>query len=227
MEIFELNGIRLHLPDDVSSPQVRAKLHSGDYEGFEAKAAMKRVKPGNRVLELGAGLGYISAICARAAGPENVLSVEANPRMLDVIRSNLALNGFSEVRLVHAAVSEGEEKGREVIPFHAGKAFWGGSLDPAENRSGDMINVPLLCFGDLMDAFRPHVVIMDIEGGEARLFDRPWPVHVRRVMMELHPNKYPDTVIKRIVECMSESGLTYDPVASSGRVIGFKRVQGD
>ncbi|CUH68293.1 hypothetical protein TG4357_03496 [Thalassovita gelatinovora] len=39
--------------------------------------------------------------------------------------------------------------------------------------------------------------------------------------------KYPGTMIKRIVDCMSESGLTYDPVASNGRVIGFAWVQGD
>jgi hypothetical protein len=43
-------------------------------------------------------------------------------------------------------------------------------------------------------------------------------------VLELHPPRYSDTVIKRIVDCMSDSGLTYDPVTSRGRVLGFRRV---
>ena len=38
--------------------------------------------------------------------------------------------------------------------------------------------------------------VVDIEGAEAHLFDRPWPRHLRFVMMELHPSRYPDTVIR-------------------------------
>jgi hypothetical protein len=67
---------------------------------------------------------------------------------------------------------------------------------------------------------------MDIEGAEAHLFDAPWPDHVTSVMMELHPGRYPDTVIQRIVDCMSDSGLTYDPGPSRGRILCFRRVRG-
>jgi hypothetical protein len=70
------------------------------------------------------------------------------------------------------------------------------------------------------------VVIMDIEGAEEHLFDAPWPDFVRHVMMELHPGRYPDTVIQRIVDCMSTSGLTYDPGPSRGRILCFRRVRG-
>lgn len=66
--------------------------------------------------------------------------------------------------------------------------------------------------------------MMDIEGAEEWLFDQPWHPELRFLVLELHPPRYSDTVIKRIVDCMSDSGLTYDPVTSRGRVLGFRRV---
>ena len=89
-----------------------------------------------------------------------------------------------------------------------------------------LAEVPQLGLGDLMARTRPHVVIMDIEGAEEHLFEAPWPGHVRHVMMELHPGRYADSVIKRIVDCMSDSDLTYDPGPSRGRILCFRRVRG-
>lgn len=226
MNTYKLNGITLALPTDFDAPRIKAKLESGDYESAEARAAMVRVKPGQRVLELGAGLGYVTALCARIAGPDNVVSVEANPAMLEVIRANLARNGLDGVELVHGAVTAARDTDK-TVPFRAGPAFWGGAVLPLGRKgSRHVVEVPLVQFSELMQGFRPHVVIMDIEGAEADLFDAPWPEHVRAVIMELHPKKYPDTVIAQIIECMARSGLTYDPSTSEGRVLGFRRVRG-
>ncbi len=56
------------------------------------------------------------------------------------------------------------------------------------------------------------------------MFDHPWNAHLRFLILELHPQHYCDATIKRIVDCMSETGLTYDPATSRGRVLGFRRV---
>jgi len=224
MVAVTLNDLEMVLPDESASKKVAAKLQEGGYEGFEAKAAMRRIKPGHRVLELGGGLGYITSICARAAGPENVMTVEANPSMIPVIEANLARNNLSGVTLLHGAITDSDG---ENIPFHAGKAFWGGSLKPDPKRNVEMIDVPQLRFSDLMVEHRPHVVIMDIEGGEEALFDHPWPRHVRAVLIELHPSKYSDAVIARIFDCLRESGLIYDTDTSHGRVVGFKRLRAE
>ena len=86
--------------------------------------------------------------------------------------------------------------------------------------------MPCLGIDALLREYRPHLVIMDIEGAEEHLFDAPWPDHVRVVMMELHPGRYPDTVIKRIVDCLSASGMTYDPGPSRGRILAMRRLRG-
>jgi len=104
VERFELNGVALVCPEGQLTDNIRGKLASGEYEGSEARAVMMRVKAGQRVLELGAGLGYIGALAARIVGAKNVTSVEANPDMIMAIRDNYALNGVAEIDLRHGAV---------------------------------------------------------------------------------------------------------------------------
>jgi FkbM family methyltransferase len=184
-----------------------------------------RLRAGQRVLELGGGLGYVSAVCAGVTGAENVVTVEANPDMLPVIRGNLDRNGFGEARLVHGAVV-GTVTTDEPIAFDRKKTFWAGRLADMESDPGAVVNVPVLRLDTLLARYRPDMVVMDVEGAERLLFDAPWPAHVRNVILELHPGQYPDSVIKTIVDCMSASGLTYDPGPSRGRILGFRRVRG-
>lgn len=224
MAEYEIDGLRLAVPEALLNERIAAKLASGGYEAQEAHAAAMRLKPGQRVLELGAGIGYIASICARVTGPENVTTVEANSAMLPVIRANLERNGFGAVTLIHGAVG-GMAGGGAPLAFDAGRSFWAGRIAEEGAASQALSEVPHLGLGALLAQSRPHVVIMDIEGAEANLFEAPWPMHVRHVMMELHPGRYGDAVIQRIVDCMSTSGLTYDPGPSRGRILCFRRVR--
>lgn len=224
MPEYILNGVALSVPAEMLNERIAGKLQSGRYEGHEAAAVQMRLRAGNRVLELGSGLGYIASLCAGITGPENVATVEANPDMLPVIRGNLDRNGFQAVTLIHGAVT-GLEDADEHIQFEQKKSFWAARLAGADSNPDAVVTVPMLHMDALLAQYRPHVVVMDIEGAEAQLFERKWPRHVRSVMMELHPNQYPDTVIKTIVDCMSASGLTYDPGPSRGRILGFRRVR--
>ncbi|MFN3211015.1 MAG: FkbM family methyltransferase [Roseovarius sp.] len=220
---YTVNGVTLVVPDEMLNDRVAGKLESGSYEALEAHAAQMRVKPGMRVLELGAGVGYIASICAGLAGAANVVTVEANPAMLPVIRANLDRNGHTEARLIHGAVT-GQVTGDEIA-FDPKKVFWAGRIADEEADAEKLVTVPMLPLSGLLQEHRPHLVIMDVEGAERNLFDAPWPAHVRAVMMELHPNQYPDRVIKQIVDCMSASGLTYDPGPSRGRILCFRRLR--
>ena len=223
MAKFEIDGIQLDVPDDILVPNIRAKLEAGRYEGSEARAARTSVKQGDRVLEFGAGLGYIACICARLCGPENVVTIEASPAMIDVIRGNLDQNGYEKATLLQGAVT-GEPYGPDLISFTQAPAFWASSLTK-DGQRGDLVDVPVLRLDDLLEQYQPTVVIMDIEGAEQTMFDAPWPAYIRVVLVELHPKVYGADVIKRIVDCMSESGLTYAPFLSRGAMIGFQRVK--
>ena len=224
MAEYDIDGLRMVVPDAALNARIAAKLEQGSYEAQEARAAAMRLRAGQRVLELGAGIGYISAICARVTGAENVTCVEANPAMLPVVRANLDRNGYGEVTLLHGAVT-GRDGPEAPVAFDGAKSFWAGRIADGETVAARRGDVPALGLDALLARVRPQVVVMDIEGAEEHLFDAPWPAHVRSVMMELHPGRYADTVIRRIVDCMSDSGLTYDPGPSCGRILCFRRVR--
>ncbi len=223
MSVYTLEGIELELPEALRGTAIERKVAEGSYEATEAQAARMRIKPGMRVLEVGAGLGYVSSVCAQMAGAENVVSLEANPQMVGAARANLLRNGFAAVTLEHGAVV-GDAHHDEVVNFRAGSLFWGGATLPAGVEHEDMVTVPALRIRPLLMELRPRFVMLDVEGGEADLFKEPWPAFVKFVVLELHPKKYSRMVIKEIVDCMSNSGLTYDPLTSRGRTLGFMRV---
>ncbi|MCW1954443.1 MAG: FkbM family methyltransferase [Roseobacter sp.] len=204
--------------------KIRGKLASGEYEGSEARAVLMRLKAGQRVLELGAGLGYIGALAARIVGAQNVTSVEANPDMLAAIRANYALNGVAGIDLRHGAVVGPAYEG-QTLAFACAKQFWASRIAAFEDRRARVVEVPVLRIGALLADVAPQFVIMDIEGAEQYLFASQWPRSVRQVVIELHPKQYESAkVIKEIVDMLSRSGLTYDPVASRGTLLALRRV---
>lgn len=222
MPDFSLNEVSLSLPTGLAMPSILEKLAEGTYEADEARAADRCVRPGFRVLELGAGIGYVTALCAARAGPGNVMSVEANPDLLPVIEANLARNGLSGVTLIHGAATGPVEEGA-TADFAVSQGYTGSSLD---GRGGRTVRVPLVSVHELIRVHRPHVVLMDVEGAEADMFNRLWKCPLRFCVMELHPKKYPARTIKKIVDFMSAMDMTYDPVTSRGKVLGFRKVWG-
>lgn len=221
--VYRLNGLDLAVPVGLASDGIVAKLADGTYEADEARAVDRCVRPGFRVLELGAGLGYVGALAARQTEPANILSLEANPDLLPVIAANHARNGVSEISTIHAAVV-GHAADGATARFHIADGFTGSRLGA---KGGRQVEVPLVGFHDLLRAHRPHVVLMDVEGAEAEYFDRPWTCPLRFCVMEIHPKRYGADVIKKIVDRMSAMDMTYDPVTSRGKVLGFRRVWSD
>jgi hypothetical protein len=94
---------------------------------------------------------------------------------------------------------------------------------PAE-APGEVIEVPALRLGSILSRHRPSVVLLDIEGGEAALFDRPLPDHVRLVIMELHGKHYGPAGIKRVFDGLSAARFAYCPAGSRGSTVVLERV---
>jgi hypothetical protein len=70
---------------------------------------------------------------------------------------------------------------------------------------------------------RPDVLMVDIEGGEAKLFNGVDLTGVRCVVVELHQLL---TGLAGVADCFSATatvGFAYDPVGSNGPIVTFRR----
>lgn len=221
MTVFHVDGVRLEVPEDELGPGLRAKLESGRYEHAEANALVTHLEPGDRVLDLGAGCGYLTVLAAGIVGSDQVTAVEPNPALVPVIATNVAGNGVAPVRVLHGAAVRGQGGG--TVPLGLRPGFWAGSTVRGVGQRG-AVDVPALGLGPLLAQYRPTVLIADIEGAEADLFETPLPPPLRLAIVELHPTVYGAQGVAAVFSALAASGFAYCPRGSRGRLVVFQRL---
>lgn len=228
MPRFTLNGIALDIPEHVLTEKLTEALAAGRYESSESAALARHLRPGDRLLELGSGAGYLAALAARTIGAAAVLGVEAHPDMVEAARANLARNGAGGVTLLWgAAVADGYAG--ETAEFWMRSAFWASALATAEQAGKAhprLRQVPALRLGALIARHRPSVLVIDIEGGELALFDAGLPAAIRLLLLEIHPGAYGPAGVKRIFDALAAAGMVCSPAGSRGDTLVFERLSG-
>jgi FkbM family methyltransferase len=141
------------------------------------------IKPGDRILEIGAHHGVYMVLLAKLVGPEGfVLSIEANPFNAMIADAQIALNGLGNCRLVHAAASN--RPGAVQISSHSN----------ARVVASNGTRVPAIT-GDELDAqFGPFTMLkVDVEGYESVVLDGCKKILNRhpRLSLEVHPPLLP------------------------------------
>lgn len=210
-------GLELSVPLDVVSPRILFNILDGNYERQERRSVAAGVTPNDRVLELGGGLGVVAMTMAKAVPGLRVTTVEANPALADVIRSNAALNGC-DVTLVEGIASDGEGEGN----FHLSEDFWASTATHTATE-GTTQKIRTVDVNALIREIQPTVLIMDIEGGEATLVPRLDLVGIRRIVLEMHPDVVPTQAYSAIMRHLLGAGFDLDRTQAQGEVYVFFR----
>lgn len=223
MRAFTLRGLTLYLPEEALKGNLERALSSGRYENHEADALLLHLRPEDRLLDLGAGLGFICALAARVLGEAAVMGVEAGPETVKLARRNLAANGFPGVKVLRGAVVAG---GEGEVEFGVRPAFWASSLRGPEGwpENAEVIRVPARPLGKLLARFTPTVISCDIEGGELEVLTGPLP-GVRLVVVETHPQVYGEAGVARIVAALAQQGFARAEGAKKDTLV-FRRSGG-
>lgn len=195
-------------------------IRLGRYEAHEAKAALSNISAGDRVLELGGGAGFMSTLITQKIAVASYTLVEADYRMLPVIRQMHALNDVAGVTVHHAIASATDGA---VGQF----ALAGNFTASSANRLGvgrREVEVPKISVRSLTDD-GVDVLICDIEGGELDVLPSCDLASVRAVIAELHPDVIGSDGVLQVFGAMHGQGLVYDCASSFGNVVTFKRGQ--
>jgi FkbM family methyltransferase len=164
-----------HLP-----PEILEFLYAGDYERSELKPLRQHLRPDDVVMELGAGLGFISLQCAKWIGPDRVFSFEANPALEPYIRRNYELNRlYPQLEICVLGQGHGE------TDFYVHDQFWASTTLPRTDR-WRCIQVPVRPLNEEIRRIDPTFLVLDIEGGERELFRFIDFHHIRKIGLELH-----------------------------------------
>lgn len=215
-EYAEINGVKLSFGPHLSAKMCQ-QIVDGTYESAEITLLSALLEDGDRVLEVGAGLGYLSTFCAKKLGSESVLAVEANPSLEIPIRSNFSLNRVSpELRICVLAERAGE------VDFFVEKDFWSSSLH-RRSPGAKRVSVTTQSAYDVVTEFRPSILVVDIEGGESSLFDQLELPGIRALVIEMHPHVIGIDEVNRVRRVIESKGFSRSAAGNRKNVELFMR----
>ena len=101
----EIHGATVVL--NPTDPVVSGALHFGVYEKAETRFFQSACRDGMTFLDVGANLGYYTALAARAVGPNGrVLAVEPDPDSFGYLEQTIAANAVGNVQAFPVAASD-------------------------------------------------------------------------------------------------------------------------
>lgn len=180
-DYFEICGIKIGDGNHISN-NIKGFLENSTYESQEIQILIQTLNKEDRVLELGAGLGLLSAYCAKVIGDDNILSYEANPLMIPQIKNNYKRNGVSP-KIRNAVVGCDNRERTFFLEEH----FWSSST-LQRSKDAQAIKVDGVNIDDVISEFSPNFLIIDIEGGEIDIVFSMNFETVNKVIMEIHPH---------------------------------------
>ncbi|WP_319781516.1 FkbM family methyltransferase [Oceanisphaera sp. IT1-181] len=213
----ECNGIKLAFGENLPLPLLKA-LANGSYEQHEAKLLMQFIGPEDRVLELGAGIGYMGSLAMTYCKPLTYTAYEANPALLPLIMSNMERNRVQfEARNTLLADTKASRD------FYVTPAFWASSLLEPDSEPYQKVTVAAVDKNVVMDELKPTALVVDIEGGEAEFFAGLDLTTVNKIIIEIHPAVLDDATLSTLYASLLNKGFKLNFSASSKVVLYWYR----
>jgi FkbM family methyltransferase len=115
------------------------------------------------ILDLGANVGASAFYYRQTFPAARIICVEADPNLIPVLKQN----GIQlDVEVVHAAVAATAGN----VEFYVAESSWAGSILPERGSTAHAVSVPAVTLDDLIEAYRPELIKVDIEGAEHEVF---------------------------------------------------------
>jgi FkbM family methyltransferase len=208
-----IHGVKIRCSHPAIGPESFAFMKSGIYEEPERECVSRLLRKGDTVLELGGGCGFISSIIWKTGLAKKIHVVEASPEMIPVIQETHRLN------------SVGAEVHQEILGSTSGQRrfivcdeFLGSSTEEAQGR---VITVEGKSWIDRVNEWKPSLVVMDIEGGEAEIISLGMPDCIKRLCVEFHPALLGVEKQNELIASLHFMG--FETVYVRGQVYGFSR----
>ena len=198
----KVQGIYLPLSPAIGFNTLRW-IVNGKYESDEISIVDAKLEAGDIVLEIGTGLGFIAAFCAKRTGSDRVFTFEANPLNVATARNVFLKNEVAPV-LQHALLSNHENE-KDFPVDH--KSRLASSL---MRDKKDTITVETLDLNACIARIQPDFIAMDIEGAEYEIFNIIRFQTIKKVQFELHPQYLDEQQCLQIFNILESNSFIKD-----------------
>jgi FkbM family methyltransferase len=176
---YKILGKWMYLDDLDSSRLTRF----GIYQPEQTKLIKKLVKKKHTVIDIGANIGYFTLIMAQQA--KQVHAFEPEARNFEILKKNVELNGFSNVKLHNLAVAE--TNGKTTLHLcDIGRGMH--RIYPSQWCKEGTTNVQTVRIDDIIE--EADFIKIDIEGAELGALKGMTKLLKKRksnIIMEFHP----------------------------------------
>ncbi len=230
LETVQIAKVRVPIDPALMSETIIESLRQGRYEMGEVERLPEIVGPGERVVEIGAGIGFLTALIARRTPAELVVAIEANPDLIDYIEALHRLNG---TRVVTRQAMVSPAPAAADASFHIHRDLWASSQTQLKSKSlKRTVETPTLGLAELAATYAPSLLIVDIEVLRAWMSAPPGPDCLAsadfrpfaKVLIELKPKRFPPADVRQVFELFFAQGFSYSVTASRGPLVLFEAV---
>jgi len=181
------------------------------------------VRPGMRIFDIGANIGYYALMELRMlAGDGEVVCIEPSPANVELLRRNLAANGYDDVPVRRGAVSARKERRLFHLATMSNLNTFHDTGSGVQHLSGESIEVQTWSVPDLADEFgAPDLIRMDVEGHEVEVIEGMLPAiregtMAPNIIFETHNSRYgEDHDMRGTLKRLFEVGYVVPLLASS------------
>ncbi|KNG94198.1 FkbM family methyltransferase [Pseudaestuariivita atlantica] len=213
-EMLETTVDRYHLraPKSLVKPYHLMALATGSYEWPERALAREHVAAGDTVLDFGAGLGIVASDIADSEAKAKVYSIEPAHASYLAARDTLALNRSDTIELRHGLVQSraGAARNPDPVLYKDDENYLGHGQSIATGSGAESEHPPVMLLDDLIAETAPTVLNIDIEGGEADIFEGVDLSGVRTVIVEFHPDILGIDGCRAVADTLIAAGLALD-----------------
>lgn len=214
-------GVKIPPDPAVITGVIRKAILDGRFEAEESSQIPHIVRPGDRVLEIGAGIGFISTLLSRQPRVARVIAVEANPNLIAYMERLHDMNHVRKVRRINAVLTNED---RATATFYLRRDFWMGSLSPEPNAFCGTVEVATMHLDKLIRDEAVDLIVCDVEGAETVLFQGADLSGVDRIFLEMHDHVTGLSGVRHLFATLADHGFVYDPRHSLGSVVLFQRL---
>jgi FkbM family methyltransferase len=190
-------GVFIPIDRSVMGPHVISRILNRTHERRELNLARRLARPDDVIVEIGAGRGLTAVFVYAKVKPRGYVCYEPNRHLTEYSRRLFERNGFP-ITIVEKGLGEGAMVTKDAPLGSSGQGLHDKNEGPSGAKdgggdkaaSGTDFEVETVSLGDIIEAHRPTMIIMDVEGMEHAYSDDPALGTVGKLVLETHPYVY-------------------------------------